>query len=296
METVDIGHTRIRIPVAAIHGKATGPTLLVTAGIDGDEYAGIEAAYRLIHEFSEKPFLGKLIIIPIVNVPGFIAETSQNPLDGLFPKYIYPGKKDGKPTQRLCWYIHNLAEKSDYWLDMHGGALTEIIEPFIGSWVSGNSRVDSMTQKIIQSLDSKFAVFENNPAVTKTALLAKRGCGYLLTESGESGGIEEKAVTQHICWAHQTMSALGMLTEKVHIFPKTIMTRLDEYVIHRDGIWKAARRHCEELKTGAIIGEVLSLNGRSLETITAKEEGKLLWVKVGYSARRGDVVAGVGIN
>jgi predicted deacylase len=42
-------------------------TLLITAGIDGDEYAGIEVAYRLI-DGSDRPFAGRLLIIPIVNM------------------------------------------------------------------------------------------------------------------------------------------------------------------------------------------------------------------------------------
>ena len=49
---VDLGEVSIRVPVAPLKGNSEGPTLLITAGNDGDEYAGIAAAYRLIEEFS----------------------------------------------------------------------------------------------------------------------------------------------------------------------------------------------------------------------------------------------------
>jgi len=61
LSTVDLGVKKIKIPVAEISGKKYGKTLLVTAGMDGDENSGIEAAYRLIEEFKDRNFYGNLI-------------------------------------------------------------------------------------------------------------------------------------------------------------------------------------------------------------------------------------------
>ncbi len=45
---VDVGATTINFPIALINGTEPDPVLLVTAGMDGDEYAASEAALRLI--------------------------------------------------------------------------------------------------------------------------------------------------------------------------------------------------------------------------------------------------------
>jgi len=71
--------------------------------MDGDEYAGISAAYQLIEEFSHTPFRGSIIIVPIVNMPGFIAQTSENPEDGKFRNVFSQEKKmEHKPSNYVC--------------------------------------------------------------------------------------------------------------------------------------------------------------------------------------------------
>ncbi len=90
--SVDLGERHIEIPVAEIEGSLPGKTLLITAGMDGDEYAGIEAAFQAVEKYQHETFSGRLIILPVVNILGFENESSQNPLDQKFPKYIFPGR------------------------------------------------------------------------------------------------------------------------------------------------------------------------------------------------------------
>lgn len=293
-ETVDLGTSSIDIPVARSKGEKGGKTLFITAGMDGDEYAGMEAAFRITQEFSEKSFRGNLIVIPIVNIPGFRAKTSENPMDGLFPKRIYPGNKKGKPTERLCWWISQFTKTADFWLDMHGGSTDERIVPYIHAWASRNRIVDALTFSIVRSISVKFAVFENNVFNQKIKLLGQDGCGYLMTESGEQGVVTKKAVDQHVVWAHQAMSILGMIDEKISESSKTIFNNVDEYVIRHDGIWYPSYSSCCQVEKGNVIGELRLATGSVVERICAKENGQLLWLKTGSQARRGDIVAGVG--
>jgi uncharacterized protein len=294
LEKVDLGSRVVEIPIARLQGGDPGPTLLITAGIDGDEYAGMEACYRLIEEFSSTSYKGTLIIVPIVNVPGFLAQTSENPMDGQFPKYIFPGKKNGTPTEQLCWWVSGLAGASDFWLDMHGGALTEILNPFIGSWVSGDKEIDRLVTGIISSVSCEHAFFEKASFISKTKLLARMGCGYLLAESGDLGAVREKDVERHIGWAREVMVALGLLEEKRNTYSKTIFQHIHEYSIRHNGVWRPRYSVCREVNRGEILGEVFSLGGAVLEKVLVKEKGMLLWGKVGQSARRADVIAGVG--
>src|SRR5690242_19972927 len=89
-----------QIPVFDIAGNQPGKTVLITAGVDGDEYAGIHAAYQLEENYRHGNFSGRLVIIPIVNVERFKQECSQNPLDGKLPKNIFPGSPDGSPSEQ----------------------------------------------------------------------------------------------------------------------------------------------------------------------------------------------------
>ncbi len=144
MCSVDLGKTRISIPVADIQGERPGKTFLVTAGIDGDEYTGIQAAYELIEVYRKRNFAGRLIVIPIVNVPGFEAGCSENPLDGQFPKSVFPGKENDSPTERLVdWLARSYVSESYVWFDLHSGALNERLNPFLWTYETGVASVDS---------------------------------------------------------------------------------------------------------------------------------------------------------
>jgi hypothetical protein len=66
MITID-AENNISIPVADIQGDSPGKTLLVIGGMDGDEYAGIEAAYQLAEKYASKNFaslLFQFLILP----------------------------------------------------------------------------------------------------------------------------------------------------------------------------------------------------------------------------------------
>ena len=51
------------LEIIEITGVRPGKTLVVTGGMDGDEYAGIEAARALIDLYSDRQFAGVLATI-----------------------------------------------------------------------------------------------------------------------------------------------------------------------------------------------------------------------------------------
>ncbi|MEO6508685.1 MAG: succinylglutamate desuccinylase/aspartoacylase family protein, partial [Patescibacteria group bacterium] len=101
LQNVDLGEIKVSMPIADLKGSTSGPTVVITAGMDGDEYTGILAAYDLIEHYSNTPFQGRIVVLPVMNIPGFYAGTSLNPEDGKFPKYIFPGSSSGSSTERL---------------------------------------------------------------------------------------------------------------------------------------------------------------------------------------------------
>src|SRR5690554_8017670 len=58
-------NTPIQIPVIVSHAKQKGPTLLLLAGVHGDEINGIETVRRIIKRGIHKPTKGTVICIPV---------------------------------------------------------------------------------------------------------------------------------------------------------------------------------------------------------------------------------------
>ena len=59
-------HTMIDLPMFVYTAQDDGPTLLISAGLHGDEINGIEVIRRLVQEKSIIPTAGTVIAIPIV--------------------------------------------------------------------------------------------------------------------------------------------------------------------------------------------------------------------------------------
>lgn len=63
----------------AIEGPPESPTVLLTAGVHGDEVAGVHAAVAIIAELSRTPRGFGLVALPCVNPGGFVAGTLESP-------------------------------------------------------------------------------------------------------------------------------------------------------------------------------------------------------------------------
>ncbi len=292
---VMIGDAEIRIPIATLRGTSNGPTLLITAGNDGDEYAGIAAAYTLIEEFSQRTLSGVLHIIPIVNIPGFEAEMSKNPLDNKFPKYIFPGNSEGSSSEKLRhWLYTEYAQKSDFWLDLHGGALTEELTPFAWGWKSLDSSIDTKVLSVLNKFNVQYAAFTESFDMIR--VLAKHNCAYTLIESGAGGTNDVASSKLHIDCVHSVMECMGMISEEHKHREKHIFSNVIEYQIRSDGIWHLndSLKPSIHIKKGENIGVVTSLDGTITQSINAKKDGIILWVKTGLRASKNDVIAGIG--
>lgn len=291
---VDDGRTdKILVPVFHKKGKTGGKRLLVTAGADGDEYAGIEAAYRLIDEFQKGNFYGELTVIPILNIPGFQKVTSCNPLDGKFPKNVYPGYGNGTSTERLIYWLQNTyITQADFWVDLHGGAINEILVPHIYFYGTGNKHIDQITEKIIHRIDASYKVYKKPGTWQKAIELSKNNVGYILAEADFSGGRSKASINMHIRWTKTVMSVLGMITyQKVPKDHGILYKNTDSYFSGVSGLWRTNLNIHKEIKKGQIIGQVFDLKGKTVQKIITKNPGRFLWGREGLSCLKGDTLA-----
>lgn len=288
---VDIGPRCVDIPVADFRGHAPGKTLLVTAGMDGDEYASIEAAYRLAEEFSTRAFVGRLVVVPLVNIMGFWNECSQNPLDGLFPKMRLLGKEGGSSTERLThWLSSHYALQADCWYDAHGGAMTEGLHPFLWAW--RGPRTSELVSTIRDARLADVFVDERAHFGSGASLLAKHGCAYMIGESGQRGRREEADIARHTTWVHGVMHAMGMLDDVASPAAQDVYSRVAFVTARTEGIWRPAHSSLTVTK-GEVLGECVGIDGRLLHTVRAPSGGVRLWWKETMALRKGDVLCAI---
>lgn len=298
MVSVDLGESQVKIPVFDKAGDSQGKTLLVTAGMDGDEYASIDAAYRMIEELQTASFYGRIIIVPIVNTPGFEKEVSYNPLDGKYPKLVGIGKKDGSASERLIhWLVDSYAIHADMWLDLHGGNVTEKIAPFLWAWQTRMKLVDVFIQSFCESYSPSFAIFESYFMYGKAAHLATRGCGYIYAESGGSSERLDIDIEQHCLWVRNAIATLGMTSSDNTIFIKvSLYKKYRQYTSKIQGMWFPEATKIRYIKKGELLGMVHSFDLSREEKIVAKEDAQVLWIKEGMKSSNKEILIAVAYS
>lgn len=110
----------VRIPVTIVNGDGAGPTLCLTAAAHGDELNGIEIVREVAHEWDHSELRGTLVCLPVLNVPGFIAQQRYLPIYDRDLNRSFPGNVSGTSAKRIAARVFdNFIEPCDLGLDFH---------------------------------------------------------------------------------------------------------------------------------------------------------------------------------
>ena len=113
------GHIAIPIAVAK---NDSGPTVLLTGGVHGDEYEGPIALAKLVRGLDLSRLSGRLIVVPAVNYPAFLVGKRTSPIDEINLNRTFPGRRNGTVTEMIAHYLTTaLMPRSDYLVDFHAG-------------------------------------------------------------------------------------------------------------------------------------------------------------------------------
>ncbi len=113
--------TLIDIPVYVFNSKKPGPTILIQAGLHGDEINGIEIVRRMLQQKRFKINKGAVIAVPILNIFGFIHFSRDVP-DGKDVNRSFPGTKSGSMASRMAYhYVTQIMHQMDFAIDLHTG-------------------------------------------------------------------------------------------------------------------------------------------------------------------------------
>ncbi len=108
--------------VTLARGQHPGPVCMVTGLVHGDEYEGPVAIQDVFAELDTAAMRGTFFGMPMVNGSAFSYGTREGGWDHLNLARIFPGRKDGLPTERLAHiFQEHLVVQADFLLDMHAG-------------------------------------------------------------------------------------------------------------------------------------------------------------------------------
>ena len=280
--------TSIDLPITIINGIKPGPILCVIAGEHPNEYAGIETCIRLAKNIDPKELSGVLIIIPIINLPGFQSRTPYVcPLDGVNISMAWPGKLTSSSiTYVMAYHIfHDVIVKSNYLIRLHGGDICESMIPCVYFCKSGNQKLDEASKGMAKVFGIEYIIETPPPKKGESGGLTReavqRGISTITPEAGSHGRLDEEDISILYDGVTNVMKHLGMLPgkPKVIVSPKIIggNGRLAYVSSERGGLFYSMVEAGDIVSKGDIIGEIRNIRGETIEKIPAPIKGKIFF-------------------
>ncbi|WP_122087925.1 succinylglutamate desuccinylase/aspartoacylase family protein [Halalkalicoccus subterraneus] len=110
----------VRIPVTIVNGEHSGSTACLTAATHGDELNGIEVVRAVAYEWDHSDLHGTIVCLPVINVPGFLAQQRYLPILDRDLNRSFPGYETGTSARRMAHRIYtNFIQPCDFVLDFH---------------------------------------------------------------------------------------------------------------------------------------------------------------------------------
>lgn len=199
-------HDDLSISVQVIRGKMPGPTLFISAAIHGDEINGVEIIRRLLQQKALKSLHGTLLVIPIVNVYGFLNHTRYLP-DGRDLNRSFPGSETGSLTGRVAHtFVREIVSKSTHGIDLHTGSRHRSNFPQIRADLD-----DPETRRMTEAFGVPVAIDAKIRDGSLRECATDAGVPVILYEAGEALRFEEMHIRAGLKGIVNVMRAIGML-------------------------------------------------------------------------------------
>ena len=284
-------HTQnsIDVPVIIERSKKPGPTVLITAGIHGDEVNGVEIVRQIIAKGINKPKRGTIICIPVINVFGFIH------MDRLFPdgrdlNRVFPGSKNGSLASRVA---HQLMTKivphADLILDFHTGGA----DRFNAAQVR-IVKNEVVLDELADVFGAPFIFYSKNLGNSFRNSAYRKGIPMLLFEGGKSFNIHNTITNTGVNGAKRVLSHLEMLRSPFKVSkPKKEAVKILESKWLRasySGMFKPTISINSLVEKGEVLGNITDPYGCFNHFIKAPNSGYIFNINQSPLVYQGDAI------
>ncbi len=282
--------TRLCLPVNVLIGEHSGPTLLMVAGVHGNEYEGIMAQLELWEELAPEEISGVVLMVPVANPPAFRAGFRRNPEDMIDMNRAFPGRMDGAVTEQLAYRLyHDVATRADMVLSMHGWMHGALVLPYVeyprGMPTTGAARSAARIfgPSYIEGLDW-------HPGLL-VAACTQAGIPAIEPEIGGLACTMPERRAQYKQGTYNLMRHLGMLPGEVQV-PGAVQEVTREMLFAPlGGVLQRHKELGDPVRPGGAVATIRDLNGAPLAVIESPVEGIVAAQLLTAKVDPGDLVA-----
>ncbi|WP_257300266.1 succinylglutamate desuccinylase/aspartoacylase family protein [Haloarchaeobius sp. FL176] len=249
----------VRIPVTIINGEQPGPTGFLSAAAHGDELNGIEVVREVAHEWPLEDLQGCLVCMPVLNVPGFLAQQRYLPIYDRDLNRSFPGHEESTSAKRMAYRIFtNFVEPCDFGIDLHTSTRgrTNMLHVRADTGHEGANRV-------AHAFASNVIISSEGPSGSLRTEATEAGVPTITVEMGEAHRFQRQFIDKALDGVMSVLAEYGMLDTEAVRWPgwRTVIEENDEKTWLRADVGGMVDMHYE---CGSLVHE-----GDSICTITS---------------------------
>jgi len=265
----------VNVPVIISRSKKEGPTVLFTAGIHGDEVNGVEIVRQLIAKGINKPKIGTIICMPVINIFGFINLKREFP-DGRDLNRVFPGSTGGSLASRVAnKLVKEVVPHADLIIDFHTGGSGRFNAPQLRY-----AKSQKNLNVLAEVFGAPFVLYSKNLTKSFRTTCTKLGKDMLLFEGGKSFHIDDVVTNYGVNGSKRVLKHLGMLKTVFKASkPKKQCVFIEDSKWQRakySGMFKASIAVGTKVEREDIIGNITDPYGKFNYFVRAQNSGYVI--------------------
>jgi uncharacterized protein len=296
----DLGTTTVEVPLILVNGARPGPRVVITGGVHGGEFVGVDATTRLAGLLEPEEVAGQVVICPVANPPAvYGGRLNISPLDGVNINRVFPGDPDGGPTDRMAaWLFAHLLDGADAYVDLHSGGIDQHLLDFVGYRRTGDTELDARNRALAHAVGYERVIFGTSPEGGNSHAAANRqGIPAILVETGQLGDRDPDTVGRLLDALHRILHHLGVIGASAHVKPPTVRPRdwiwAGEAASETTGLWYPDAVTGDDVTEGQTIGHIIDPVDGTEHKVTANATGTIIYGMNGLTVRPGTELAAI---
>ncbi len=304
-----------RIRQQQFRGPASGPHLLITGGVHGDEFEPIAAIRRLAgmlatsNSVSQAPndsasdnvtlLRGTATLVPCVNEDAFLLG-SRCAADNLDLARTCPGRPDGSLTEQVAHDLSQLIRTADFYIDLHTGGTEFSILPLSGYVLHSDPGVLEHQRRMARAFQLPL-IWGTSPELEGRSLSVARDANVpaIYCEHGGAASCSPAGVVAYVNGCLNVLGLLEMIDRPaadllVQQFVEDPQPDSGHLQVCNpssvDGFFEPAVSLGDKIDADAPIGSVMDLCNDETHVVRSQHSGIVLMLRTFPRVRAGDSV------
>lgn len=303
--------------------STSGPHVLITGGVHGDEFEPIAALHTLAATLTTgttaaagtipgKPSnssghgsvavplkRGSLTLVPCVNEDAFL-RGARCASDGLDLARTCPGCPDGTVTERVADALSRLIRTADYYIDLHTGGTEYSILPFAGYMLHSKHEVLQQQRRMARAFGLPI-LWGTSPDLPGRSVSVARDADVpaIYCEHGGAASCSPIGTQAYVDGCLNVLSLFGMIDRPLATLPEPVTIedpRPQSGLLQVcnpspvDGFFVPSTALGDKIERGAPIGSVIGLRDNRVHLMKSPHAGTVLMLRTFPRVRVGESV------